>query len=149
MLLKIACSSAGDQATNSGPVKLYIYLTLYHLKLSEIVRFNENLILQLHESFLVFFFLFIEAIAKYAMQKNYNFDKPFSQTTELIYNYLLMAHNWQKWKRVFLICPWHKIYRVEAVGLKSSNYTFKIMVLVNTVNMWNLGQFHEKMIFCP
>ena len=30
----------------------------------------------------------------------------------------LTAHNWQKWKR-------HEIYRVEAGGLKNSNYTFK------------------------
>ena len=35
----------------------------------------------------------------------------------------LTAHNWQKWKRVFLTCPCHEIYRVQAVGLKSSNYT--------------------------
>ena len=57
----------------------------------------------------------------------------------------LTAHNWQIWKRVFLPCPWHKIYRVEAVGLKSSNYTWKIMTFAN---MWNLGQFREKFIFC-
>ena len=30
----------------------------------------------------------------------------------------LTAHNWQKWKRVFLTCPCHKIYRDEAVGIK-------------------------------
>ena len=39
------------------------------------------------------------------------------------------AHNWQKWKSIILTCPCHKIYReilkVEVVGLKSSNYTFK------------------------
>ena len=34
----------------------------------------------------------------------------------------LTAHNWQKWKRVFLTCPCHEIYRVEAVGLKNCNY---------------------------
>ena len=33
--------------------------------------------------------------------------------------------NWQKLKSIFLTCPCHKIHRVEAVGLKSSNYTFK------------------------
>ena len=58
---------------------------------------------------------------------------------------VLMAHNWQKWKRVFLPCPWHKMYKVEAVGLKSSNYTWKIMIFAN---MWNLRQFREKLIFC-
>ena len=41
----------------------------------------------------------------------------------------LMAHNWQKWKRVFLTCPCHEIYRDEAVGLKKmqlylKNYDF-------------------------
>ena len=29
----------------------------------------------------------------------------------------LTGGNWQKWKRVFLTCPCHKIYRDEAVGL--------------------------------
>ena len=48
------------------------------------------------------------------------------------------AHNWQKWKRVFLTCPCHKIHRVEAVGLKTTKYTWKIIIFVN---MWNLEQF--------
>ena len=64
--------------------------------------------------------------------------------TILMTHYNLSAHNWQTWKRVFLPCPYHKIYRVEAVGLKSSNYTWKIMIFAN---MWNLGQFREKLIF--
>ena len=55
------------------------------------------------------------------------------------------AYNWQKWKRVFLTCPCNKIYRDEAVGLKSCKYTLKIMIFVN---MWNLGQFRENLIFC-
>ena len=38
---------------------------------------------------------------------------------------VLTAHNWQKWKRVFLTCPCHEIYRDEAVSLKSCKYTFK------------------------
>ena len=33
-------------------------------------------------------------------------------------NFWLTAHNWQKWKKVFLTCPCNEIYRVEAVGLK-------------------------------
>ena len=57
----------------------------------------------------------------------------------------LTAHNWQKWKSAFLTCPSHKIYSEEAVGLKSSNYTLKIMIFVN---LWNLGQFLENLIFC-
>ena len=44
-------------------------------------------------------------------------------------------------KSRFLTCPCHTIYRVEAVGLYLSNYTFKIMIFVS---MWNLGQFREK-----
>ena len=37
----------------------------------------------------------------------------------------LMAHNWQKWKRVFLTCPCHKIYSDKAVGLKSCKHIWK------------------------
>ena len=58
----------------------------------------------------------------------------------------LTPHNWQKWKRVFLTCPRHEIYGDEAVGLKSCKYTWKITIYVN---MWNLVQFREKLIFCP
>ena len=57
----------------------------------------------------------------------------------------LTAHNWQKCKRVFLTCPYHKIYRDEAVGLKSCKYTWKITIFVK---MWNFGQCREKLIFC-
>ena len=53
---------------------------------------------------------------------------------------LLTAHNWQKWKRVFLTCPCHEIYRDEAEGLKSCKYTWKITIYVN---VWNFGQFRE------
>ena len=53
----------------------------------------------------------------------------------------LMAHNWQRWKSTVLLYPYHKIYRVEVVCLKRSNYTFKITIFVS---MWNLGQFREK-----
>ena len=38
----------------------------------------------------------------------------------------LTAHNWQKWKRVFLTCPCHKIYRGEAVGRKVANILEKL-----------------------
>ena len=57
----------------------------------------------------------------------------------------LTAHKWQKWKRVFLTCPSHEIYKDEAVGLKSCKYTWKITIYVN---MCNLGQFREILIFC-
>ena len=57
----------------------------------------------------------------------------------------LTGGNWQKWKRVFLTCPCHKIYRDEAVGLKSCKYTWKI---TKFVKMGNLGQYLENLIFC-
>ena len=57
----------------------------------------------------------------------------------------LTGGNWQKWKRVFLTCPCHEIYRNKAVGLKSCKNTWKITIFVK---MWNLGQFRENLIFC-
>ena len=62
-----------------------------------------------------------------------------------IYDTLLTGGNWQKWKRVFLTCPCHEIYRDEAVGLKSCKSTWKITIFVK---MWNLGQYRENLIFC-
>ena len=53
---------------------------------------------------------------------------------------ILTAHNWQKWKRVFLTWHCHKIYKDEAVGLKSCKNTWKIAIFVK---MWNLGQYRE------
>ena len=58
---------------------------------------------------------------------------------------ILTGGNWQKWKRVFLTCPCHEIYRDEAVGLKSCKYTWKI---TKFVKMGNLGQYRENLIFC-
>ena len=57
----------------------------------------------------------------------------------------LTGGNRQKWKRVFLTCPCHEIYRDEAVGLKSCKNTWKITIFVK---MWNLGQYRENLIFC-
>ena len=57
----------------------------------------------------------------------------------------LTAHNWQKWKRVFLTCRCHKMYREEIVDLISWKYTWKITIFVN---MWNFGQFRWNLIFC-
>ena len=57
----------------------------------------------------------------------------------------LTGGNWQKWKRVFLTCPCHKIYRDEAIGLKSCKNTWKITMFVK---MWNLRQYRENLIFC-
>ena len=39
-----------------------------------------------------------------------------------MFQILLKAHSWQKWKSTFLTCPCYEIYRVEAVGLKNYNY---------------------------
>ena len=57
----------------------------------------------------------------------------------------LTTHYWQNLKRVFLSCYCHGMYRVAAVGLKNDNYTLKITIFVN---VWNLGRFLEKSIFC-
>ena len=57
----------------------------------------------------------------------------------------LTAHNWQKWKSVFLTCPCLKIDRGEAVVLKSYKHTWKITIFVK---VWNLGQYRENLIFC-
>ena len=59
--------------------------------------------------------------------------------------FCLTGVNWQKWKRVFLTCPCHEIYRDEAVGLKSCKNTWKITIFVK---MWNLGQYRQNLIFC-
>ena len=69
------------------------------------------------------------------------FLKAFSYDTDL----WLTGGNWQKWKRVFLTCPCHKIYRDEAIGLKSCKCTWKI---TKFVKMGNLGQYRENLIFC-
>ena len=63
-------------------------------------------------------------------------DKP----TFSCINYLT-AHNWEKWKRAFLLCYFHEIYKVRIVGLKHSTYTLK---LTRYVNMWNFGQLLNK-----
>ena len=63
----------------------------------------------------------------------------------LCFDFLLTAHNWRKWKRVFLTCPCHNIYRDEAVGLKSCKNTWKVTIFVK---MWNLGQYRENLILC-
>ena len=58
---------------------------------------------------------------------------------------LLTGGNWQKWKRVFLTCPCHEIYRDEAVGLKVAKILEKLRYL------WKceiLGQYRENLIFC-
>ena len=45
----------------------------------------------------------------------------------------LTGGNWQKWKRVFLTCPCHEIYRDEAVGLKTCKNTWKITIYCENV----------------
>ena len=70
-------------------------------------------------------------------------EKPASIMTRVKLD--LTGGNWQKWKRVFLTCPCHEIYRDEADGLKSCKNTWKIMIFVK---MWNLGQNRENLIFC-
>ena len=100
-----------------------------------LLRFFEKICVRV--LLLFFFFKRVLILLSYSAQDMLKFG--------LKCNSPLTAHNWQKWKRVFVTCPCHKIYRVKAVGLKSSNHTWKIMIFAN---MWNLGQFCEKMIFC-
>ena len=68
-----------------------------------------------------------------------------NQSENCVFGLILTGGNWQKWKRVFLTCPCHDIYRDEAVGLKSCKNTWKITIFVK---MWNLGQYRENLIFC-
>ena len=57
---------------------------------------------------------------------------------------LCWLNGWQlaKWKRVFLTCPCHEIYRDEAVGLKSCKileklrYLWKCEIWGNIVKIW-------------
>ena len=59
----------------------------------------------------------------------------------------LTAHNWQKWKRTCLTCHCHEIDRKEAVGLKSSNHTFKkSWFFVKYVKFGAI--FWKELVFC-
>ena len=76
-------------------------------------------------------------------QEHLKFKMEQSEMTSCCYTkFILMAHNWQKWKSRFLHC--RQIYRVEAVVLKMSNYTFKITIFMS---IWNLGPLRWKLIF--
>ena len=48
----------------------------------------------------------------------------------------------EKKKKIPYMCD--KIHRVEAISLINSNNSFKNAIFVK---MWNLGQFHENLIF--
>ena len=52
------------------------------------------------------------------------------------YRITLTGGNWQKWKRVFLTCPCHEIYRDEAVGLKSCKNTWKKLRYLWKCEIW-------------
>ena len=47
-------------------------------------------------------------------------------------------------KEYYWYVPAKKIYRVEAVGLKSYKYIWKITIFVK---MWNLWQYRENVLF--
>ena len=49
---------------------------------------------------------------------------------------VLTTHNWQKWKRVFLTCPCHEIFRDEADGLKSCKYIWKKLRFLWKCEIW-------------
>ena len=82
--------------------------------------------------------LYFIIITKYNISATYWAYGNNTLFTLRLHKWLYPRTNWQKWKSTFLTCPCHEIYRGEAVGLKSSNYTWKVMIFVN---MWNLGQF--------
>ena len=85
-----------------------------------------------------------EVNLKFQLKRSSRFDVR-SNFVHIAVAYILTGGNWQKWKRVFLTCPCHEIYRDEAVGLKSWKNTWKITIFVK---MWNLGQYRENLIFC-
>ena len=61
---------------------------------------------------------------------------------------ILTTHNWQKWKRVFLTCPCHEIYRDEVVGLKQiyfKNYDFFENVKFGAIS-WKFDIFDNCLI---
>ena len=65
-------------------------------------------------------------------------------------NATLTTHNWQNWERVLFSCYCHGINKVEVVGLKNRIILKKKKKksLQFFMNMWNLGKFLEKSIFC-
>ena len=101
----------------------------------------------LRVAFLFFFFFFFNDVYSQiiTVQKKYATKWFLTWTCLDICVYLLTGGNWQKWKRVFLTCLCHEIYKDEAVGLKSCKNTWKITIFVK---MWNLGQYRENLIFC-
>ena len=50
---------------------------------------------------------------------SYKMEPVFAVSSQVFQEKGLTAHNWQKWKRVFLTSHCHEIYRDETVGLKS------------------------------
>ena len=57
----------------------------------------------------------------------------FQKRKQLRFSEVNYDHNWQKSKSAFLTCHCHEIYREETVGLKSFNYTLKIMIFCEYV----------------
>ena len=68
------------------------------------------------------------------------FDQLRNKISDWTSSRFITTHNWHKWKNRFFTSLCYKIYRVEAVDLSLSKYTFKVMIFLN---MWNLGQFRE------
>ena len=122
----------------NGKAKSCAYICAYHIVQTLYSEFDHNLAVtsmrccdccayvQIH--------LFCTCIRSARVGKHANF-----------FFFALTGSNWQKWKRVFLTCPCHEIYRDEAVGLKSCKNTWKITIFEK---MWNLGQYRENLIFC-
>ena len=55
--------------------------------------------------------------------------------------HILTAHNWQNWKRIFLLCYCYEIYKVDAVGLNIpiilKNYDFCEYVKFRLISLKN------------
>ena len=59
--------------------------------------------------------------------------------------YIHLIFNGSQLAKLKKSIPDMSLPRDEAVGLKSCNYALKDTIYVN---MWNLGQFRENLIFC-
>ena len=91
-----------------------------------------------------------EPIAKCHVWKNYHHPNWALNTCAYFIDLAIFfwaTNSWKlaKMKSRFLTCPCHKIYRVEAVDLSLFNYTLKLPI---SANMLNLGKFHENLIVC-
>ena len=131
---------------NDGLFRIYLFtLTFVRGKRSKIkfvAVYETGFILFIYSFFycflfsFLFFYFFPYELTLSNSGTEYEVNLYSESVTDLIFNLLtfnLTGGNWQKWKRVFLTCPCHKIYRDEAVGLKSCKNTWKLTIFVKNV----------------